>query len=142
MRVAYAIFVLTYGLALLVAAFAWHMIPIPFLQSANGMGTTFAISVLLAVPFVVTYTRLGLNTAEGEHTSPETKARHSELYRECPAWPICWYGGLGFVGFALVGSTFLQIPIHPFFAFSATFSCLTGFWFLFAYPVALRLFDS
>jgi len=90
----------------------------------------------------MTYTKLGFNSAEGEEPSPETTARHAALKREFPIWHIAWYAGIGFVLFAWVGAAAIQISVHPFFAFSGMISCLTGIWFLFAYPVATRLFHS
>ena len=140
MRLIYATLALTYGVFLLVATFMWRLIPLAFLQSENATGITFAISVVMAVPFLITYTKLGLNSAEGEEPSPETKARQTALKQECPIWPIAWYGGIGFVLFVWVGCATFQLPAHPFFAFNGVFGCLTGVWFMFVYPVAARLF--
>ncbi len=140
MRIIYAVITLVYGVSLLVLAFAWRLIPLAFLQTESATGIAFVVSVVMAIPFVVTYTTLGLNSAEGEEESRETKARHASLKRDCPIWPIAWYGGIGLVFVVWVGGAALQFPVHPFFAFSGVVSCLTAVWFMFAYPVASRLF--
>ncbi len=142
MRLIFAIFSLAHGLFLLVATFTWRLIPIAFLQSESATGIAFVISALMFIPFVSTYTTLGLNSPEGEEQTPETKARHAALKQACPIWSLAWYSGLGFVLFVWIGCTYLQIPAHPFFAFSGMISCLTGIWFLFVYPVAVKLFQE
>ena len=141
-RVCYAVLNLSYGVLLFVATFVWRWIPNTFLQSENTTGTLFAISVIFAIPFVGTYTRLGLNCAEGEEPSPATKARHAALNRECLVWPVAWYGGCGLVLLVWVGCSVVPLPINSFLALPALLSCLTGIWFLFAYPAAMRLFKS
>ena len=142
MRLIFATVALTFGISLLVLTFAWRHIPIPFLQTNDATGLSFLITVVMAMPFVATYTTLGLNSAEGEEPSPETKARHAALRRECRIWPVAWYGGICFVAFVWVGYAAFQLPVHPFFAFSGWIACLTGVWFLYAYPVAIRLFNG
>jgi hypothetical protein len=142
MRVTYAIITLVYGIFLLAVAIVWRAIPFAFLRSDNAMGISFAVSAAMAIPFVVTYTTLGLNSAEGEKESPETRARHAALRRKCPIWQIAWFGGIGLILASWVGGLVFHFPVHPFFAFSGVLSCLTGVWFLFAYPVASRLFKS
>ncbi len=136
MRQVYGIAVLAYGACLLVATFVWRAIPFAFVRSESASAIAFAISVALSIPFVTTYTRLGLNCAEGEKPSSVTKARHAALKAKCPLWPIAWYGSIGFVAFVWLGCPYFQLAAHPFFAFSGVISSLTGIWLLFAYPVA------
>lgn len=139
MRLIYGILALIYGVFFLVVTFAWRRIPLAFLQAENAVGITFAVSVIMFIPFVITYTKLGFNSAEGEEPSPETKARHAALKRECPIWRITWYGCIGFVLFVWIGFATVQLPANPFFALSGMMGCVTGVWFLFAYPIATGL---
>ena len=76
MRQVYSVIALGYGGCLLVATFVWRAIPFDFVKSETAGAIAFAISAAMSVPFVTTYTRLGLNCAEGEKPSPKTKARH------------------------------------------------------------------
>lgn len=137
----YALLALAYGGATLVASVFWRQLPWPFLQSDSATGVAFVVSAAIAIPFIITYTQLGLNSAEGELASLATRSRHETLKRECPLWAKAWNLGLAFVGVSWVIAV-LSGAVHPFFAFSAAVSCLTGIWFLFAYPVARRLFGS
>lgn len=142
MRIAYASISLIYGLSLLIAAFTWKLLPIPFLQTDAAMGIAFVVSGVMAIPCIKTYTELGLNSPEDTEPSVDVKMRHAALRRACPLWPVAWYSGQAFLLCAFMGSVLFQLPIHFFFAFSAVISCLTGIWFFMAYPIALREFDS
>jgi uncharacterized membrane protein HdeD (DUF308 family) len=133
---------LIFGIALLIATFAYRIPALAVLRTENATGFTFLLTAINAMPFIATYTKLGLNSAEGEKPSPEVKARHARLNRECRIWPTAWYGGLGFIGFVWTTNAAFGFPVHPFFAFSGVVSVLTGVWFLFAYPIAGRLVDQ
>lgn len=137
----YSVVAFLIGVPLLVAAFLWRFIPWPFLRTEYSSAIAFAVSAALAIPFIITYTVLGLNWPQDESTppSPETEFRHQILNRECPIWPIAWRGAVGFTGVSWATAAFTG-TVHPFFAYSAALCCLTGTWFLFAFPIARRLF--
>lgn len=140
MRKIFAITTLIFGTGMIFATAAFRVPTLAFLRSDHATVTAFVIAVAFFLPFVITYTQLGLNSAEGEDPSPETEARHAALKRECPIWPLAWYGGIGFVGAVWIAVAAFSVPLHPFFAFSGVISILSGIWFLSAYPVACRLF--
>ncbi len=94
----------------------------------------------LFLPFVVTYTKVGLNSAEGEEPSPETKQRHAKLHCVCPAWKVVWYAFIVFVFLSWFVFPVFGLPIHPFHGFTIGISLLSGFWLCFVYPVAKGLF--
>ena len=133
---------LLYGAILAIATFALKMPMFGVLQSNNALGITFLIAGVFFLPFVVTSTRLGLNTAEGQDPSTETKRRLARLSKACPMWPITWYGSLGFIIVSWVAFAIMGDAVHPFFAFSAAMSLASGLWFAFVYPTATRLFRN
>lgn len=112
----------------------------PEMWSDDVRGPLFAGAVLLGFPAVGTFTSLGLNTAEGERQSPETRVRWEELSAACSLWPWLWYGCFipPAVAFLLHLMDYsVADPIH---LMSGAISCFGGLWFLFVYPVARRLF--
>jgi len=131
---------LLYGIVLAISTFAWKH---PLFQRAtteNIIPATFIVAITFFVPFVITFTKLGLNTGEGEEPSAETKKRLSTLTNACSMWPITWYGSIGFAAISWVAFFFVGDVINPFFGFSAAVSLLSGLWFVFVYPTAKSLF--
>jgi len=138
----FAVLSLLYGATLAVATFAWKHPLFQLLQSESATGITFLVAAVFFVPFVTTFTQFGLNTAEGEDPSPETKQRLARLSKECPMWRVTWYGSLGFIAVSWLGFMIVGDIIHPFFAFSAAVSLASGLWFVFVYPTARELFGT
>ena len=138
----FAIVALLYGATLALATFMWKQPMFRLFQSEQATGMAFLVAAVFFAPFVVTFTKLGLNTAEGEEPSAETKKRLAMLSKECPMWPVAWYGSIGFIALSWLGSMIVGDAIHPFFAFSAAVSLASGMWFAFVYPTAKRLFDE
>jgi hypothetical protein len=137
----FATIALIYGIVLMLLAFTWQL-PWPnILHGELAMGIGFLVSVLFFLPFVITFTRLGLNTAEGEKPSPETNQRLATLSKECRMWPVTWYGMMGLIALAWLAFLVWGDAIHPMFAFSGAISLASGLWFAFVYPTAKRLFD-
>ncbi len=104
----------------------------------------FVLGIVLSIPFVVTYTKVGLNSAEGEKPFPETKRRHKELRRVCPEWPFIWYGMflnmvIVFISAAVIGKNF-DPDLLIMASFIGPLSLTGGLWFLFVYHVAKELF--
>lgn len=141
-RQIFAFIALAIGATLAVATFTWKSRFLTVFQSEHATVTAFLIAAVLFVPFVTTFTQLGLNTAEGESPSPETKRRLELLSSQCRMWNISWYSALGFVGISWLAFFFVGSTVHPFFAMSAGMTALSGLWFLFVYPVARRLFKD
>ena len=136
---AYSIIAFAYGGCLLAATFFWRTLPVPFLRTDDVMGVTFTLAAFIAAPFCITYTKYGLNMDQSEERTTENKERHRLLRRHCPIWPFAWYGCLSLVGASFVATAIGFQSVHEFYAFGAGISLLTGFWFMFAYPVARRL---
>jgi hypothetical protein len=126
-----------YGLALFIGA----CIPaVPWINTDWGVAVTFVVACSFFLPFVITYTKVGLNSAEGEIPSPETKRRHAELHRVVPGWKVAWYGFIAFVFFCWFVLPAFRLPINPFHGFTIGVSLLSGIWLRFVYPVARDLF--
>lgn len=141
-RIVFAIASLSYGCCLLLVACG---VPVPNIDAIDPdklMGFTFVIAGLFYLPFVISYTRLQLNSPEGEDASPETKARQKQLSQACPLWRFSWHGSIGFLVLVFVGGPLLNLRIQPFLVFSGTIAVMTGIWFLFVYPIAVELFSE
>ncbi|HCS55548.1 hypothetical protein [uncultured Rubinisphaera sp.] len=141
-RQTFAFIALAIGANLAVATFAWKSQFLALFQTEHAIVTSFIIAVVLFIPFVFTFTQLGLNSAEGETPSPETKRRLKLLSSQCSMWPVTWYSALGFIGFSWLAFFLVGDIVNPFFAMSAALASLSGSWFLFVYPVARRLFKD
>ncbi|MDF1744896.1 MAG: hypothetical protein P1V19_14465 [Gimesia sp.] len=129
---------LLYGAVLAIAAYAGRLPLFQFLQFENVTVFIFFGAGFFYLPFVITYTQLGLNS-DGE-PSLETKGRREQFARASPLWSITWKGALGFIGVSWVVFMFMGNTINPFFAFSASISFMSGMWFVFVYPIAKKLF--
>lgn len=138
----FAILAMLYGIGLTVAAFAWAHPMLQPLHGKNILPFTFITSVVFFVPFVITYTQLGLNTAEGEKPSTESSRRLARLAAECPIWQVAWCAAIGLVSFSFFAFMLVGDSVNPLFAFSAAISGFSGLWFAFVYPTAVRLFGS
>ncbi|MEM7476609.1 MAG: hypothetical protein AAF483_16600 [Planctomycetota bacterium] len=100
----------------------------------------FTASVFMSIPFVVTYTILGLNTAEGQKKSLETKQRHEFLRSACPWWHPMWYACTGVVLVSLVVSAVYQLPLDILLICNSMLLMPTGIWFLTVFERAAVLF--
>ena len=90
----------------------------------------FAVFILSLVPFIATYTKLGLN--QEDEGAEESADRRKKISERLPRWEIPIY-----VGFAAFGaSIFFRSYIHPFYAFMALGSLCSAYWFLHVYPAA------
>ena len=138
----YGIVALVYGVILLVAAYAWFILPPTILSHPAATPVTFVAAAILGIPAVCTYTTSGLNTEESEDRDPEAYRRHRELAANCRAWPYLWYGMLGVIGLAWALAVVLPNSVHPFFAFSGAFSTFAGVWTLYVHPIAKRIFHD
>ena len=138
----WAILAIAYGALLIVAACCAGMAQFQRVNSNSATGIAFVISAIFFTPFVMTYTQLGLNSAEGKESSPTTKDRHALLAQACPIWNVLWYGMIAVVMFAWVIAPLLSVRIHAFHAFSGSISLLSGGWFAFVYPTARNLFSQ
>lgn len=136
----FAAIALLYSGALAIATFAWTQPWLQPLHTDNVIPTTFGVAAIFFVPFVITFTQLGLNTAEGEKSSPETTRRLSLLSTACPMWSVAWYSAIGLVVMSFGAFVIAGDSVNPFFAFSAAISGLSGMWFAFIYPTAKKLF--
>ena len=110
-----------------------------FIRPTSVTGVSFVSSALLAIPFVITYTKLGLNSAEGEEETPGTKHRHRVLQSACPWWHPSWYACIGFIGLSWLLGTFLNLRLDVIVVFSSMIMMLNGIWFLTVYCTAHRL---
>lgn len=100
-----------------------------FLRSGLSLAVTFLLFILSLIPFLATFTKLGLN---GEEESDENR---KILSKHLPHWdsvPV----GAGIV--ALVLTMLFPSFIHPVYAFMAYGSFLSAYWFLHVYPVARK----
>ena len=136
----YGLIALVYGATLLVAAYAWSILPQSILTHPNATPATFMIAAVLGVPAICTYTTCGLNTEESAERDPEAHRRHRELRVHCPAWPFIWYGIIAAIGIAWLLAVTVPDSVHPFFAFSGAFATFAGVWTLYVYPIAKRIF--
>ncbi len=142
LRILFSMAALLHGLTIAAATVAWKHPLFAVFHAENATAVTFLISVVFFIPFVLTYTNLGLNSAEGKPPSPETQRRLDLLTRHCKAWPATWYGPVGFVAISWGLFFILGDSVHPFFAFAAAMSLVSGCWFLFVYPTARSLFSD
>ena len=110
----------------------------------NALGYACISCVICAIPFVVTYTQLGLNYAEdGTPQSPETENRQQRLRDECSVWPLSWAVTQGLIVVALALVLLQpQLRVNFFFVFFGAFSLLSCLWFLLVYPTARALFSE
>ncbi|NOX55939.1 MAG: hypothetical protein GXP27_16145 [Planctomycetes bacterium] len=138
----FAAVALLYGATLAIATFTWKQPMFQLFQSEHATGITFLVAGVFFLPFVITFTALGLNTAEGEASSSETKKRLAMLSKECRMWSVTWHGVIGFIMLSWLGFMIVGDAVNPFFAFSAGISVASGLWFMFVYPTAKRLFDT
>jgi hypothetical protein len=98
------------------------------------------LGIIFFIPFVLTYSWLGLNEEEPSH---ETKRRWRVLIKECPNWTISWLGLIAALviiwGIAWLG----DCPrANPFVAIAGAMSFISGTWLLCVYPKAIELFGS
>lgn len=101
-----------------------------FLRSDLSLFVLFLLFIISLVPFLATYTKLGLN---GEEESDENR---KQLSKHFPYWESALVLG-GIIG---VGLTIALNPfIHPVYAFMAGGSFLSAYWFLHVYPVAKKV---
>lgn len=128
-----------YGFSLLLAAYAWSLLPASPLHHPNATPVTFVTAALLGIPAICTYTSCGLNTEETAARDPEAHRRHRKLRAHCPAWPLIWYGVLAVIGLAWLLAVVVPDSVHPFFAFSGGFATFAGVWTLYVYPIAKRV---
>lgn len=135
----FGILSLLYGATLVIATYAGRLPLFRFLQTENAFVTIFFGAVFFYLPFILTYTQLGLNF-DGE-PSFETQDRRERFAKACPLWSITWKYSFGFIGVSWAAFMFLGNAINPFLAFLAGISIMSGMWFVFAYPVAKKLFD-
>ena len=135
----YGILVLSYGLVLLVAAFAWSVLPLSPLHHDYATPVTFLVAAVLSIPAIYTYTSCGLNTDSSEAKDPEVYQRHRQLGKHCPAWPFIWRGVLVTIGFAWLLAVLVPNSVHPFLAFSGSFATFAGVWTLYIYPIAKQM---
>jgi hypothetical protein len=138
-RMVYGVVTGLYSIAMLAATFLWKWIPL--LQTDQAMGYSFVIVAVLAIPFITTLTRLGLNQPDGGPPVPEITKRQQAFERACPAWKYAWNGTIAFLVTALLLTMLTAGRVHFFFAFSAGVSFLTSVWFLFVYPVAAEMYS-
>jgi hypothetical protein len=128
---------IAYGLALAIGSC------VPAMQWLNGewgVGVAFVIAGVFFLPFVVTYTAVGLNSAEGEEPSAEIKQRHADLQRVCPAWKVMWYSFIVFIPTNWIVFRMFGLPMNPFHGFTIGISLLSGAWLCFVYPAAKKIF--
>jgi len=132
---AYGALVLAYGGGVL------GMSVVPAFGDAVPFHVPFLITIVLSIPFVMTYTLLGLNSDDRKPPF-DVQARWNELSRVCRWWPQVWYGPqlvilVSWVLFAC------GIPVvNPMHVFSGSLAGLCGLWFLLVYEHAARLFGE
>ena len=115
------------GLGFLIVSVGF--VPLALRSDISVLGA-FAVFMLSMVPFIATYTKLGLN--QEDEGAEESEDRRKKISERLPHWKIPIY-----VGFVLFGaSMFFLSYIHPFYAFMALGSLFSAFWFLHVYPVA------
>ncbi|MDP1561026.1 MAG: hypothetical protein Q8M16_06490 [Pirellulaceae bacterium] len=110
-----------------------------FVRPMDLTGVTFAGCAIFAIPFVITYTSLGLNSAEGEQETPETKLRHKLLKSACPWWHPSWYVCIGVIVLSWILGATLKIRLDVFVIFGSMLMMLSGIWFLTVYCTAHRV---
>jgi hypothetical protein len=100
------------------------------LRSDLSLIGAFVLFILSLVPFIVTFTKLGLNQ-EGEGAE-ESENRRKKISERLPHWEIPLYVGVAAFGLSM----FFRSYIHPLYAFMAIGSLFSAYWFLHVYPVA------
>lgn len=140
LRRAFAAVALSYGGCLIAASFTSALPALQLVKDERSKGILFFLTVSCFFPFVVAFTRFGLNAGEGQRPSPKTTSRLKELYKTCPMWRIAWFGFLSFeisswAAFAVCGDI-----VDPYLAFLGGIAALSGFWFAFVHPTAKKLF--
>jgi hypothetical protein len=100
------------------------------LGSDVGMVAAFLVFGVSFVPFIATYTELGLN--QEDDGAEESERRLRVLSKHMPYWR--WSFFACFVAFAV--SMFARKFVHPFFVFMASGSFLSAYWFLQVFRVA------
>jgi hypothetical protein len=95
----------------------------------------FMVFIASFIPFIVTYTKLGLNPPEGGPIPmpDDIKERHKTLKQSLPDWKFA------FPVFAVMTLCFWPI-LDGMFSFMFCGSLFSLYWFSRAYPVASRLF--
>ncbi|MEQ8636637.1 hypothetical protein [Gimesia maris] len=115
------------------------------LNSKNATVILFFIAGFFFLPFVITLTQLGLNGDQGKslvegESSLESKERHKQLAEHCPTWQYVWKGSITSIGVIMIAFTLFGNRIDPACAFFSAISFLSGYWFVFVYPTARKLF--
>lgn len=115
------------------------------LNSENAIVILFFMAGFFFLPFVITLTQLGLNGDQGKslvegESSLDSIERHKRLAEHCPSWQYVWKGSITSIGVIWIAFMIFGNRINPFCAFFAAISFSSGYWFVFVYPTASKLF--
>lgn len=115
------------------------------LNSENAIVILFFSAGFFYLPFVITLTQLDLNGDPGKslqegEPSLESQERNRQLAEHCPSWKYVWKGSICSIGVVWIAFVAFGNRFDPSCAFFAAITFLSGYWFVFVYPTAKRLF--
>lgn len=100
--------------------------------------TCMIVLIVSLVPFIITYTELGLNEDSGA-AYEESQERHAILAGHLPFWA---YVFPSFIVVALLSLLLLRRLVNPFLVVFAGVSLISFTWFAFVYPTARSVLDE
>jgi len=108
----------------------------PLARNDDGLvAICFITFITNLIPFIQTYTQLGLNSPRICPMPEKTRMRHDKLKSALPDWKFA---------FSIFG--LLALCLWPFIGFMFSFMCsgslLSLYWFARAYPVAKNIFED
>ena len=96
----------------------------------------FVVFILSLIPFIATWTKLGLN--HEDEGADESEKRRRKISERLPHWEVPIY-----FGFAVFGlSMFFRSYVHPLYAFMGLGSLWSAYWFLHVYPIAKKVLEE